>query len=205
MKKEISDKGKNNLKYDERILLFLYDQDILLGRDIDVIDDYSDLKEFIYLASPSFIHSKDLIMLSIVQWYELREANYDRMSPLPSIYEGLAYINQSVLIKFYKSLKRLLDNNYIIAFTNGLRALRGFGGKNSPLPQVWSVNNRNKPKDIVAISLTEAGFKKGKEISVRCKSEMPWQTHIKIATDKEFGEKIIERRKKFNNYKKKDI
>jgi len=75
-------------------------------------------------------------------------------------------------------------------FTNSFRAIQGLGGKSTPLLQVWNEKNRDKPKDIFAVSLIESGFNHAKEIHQQNTQISPWQLHKYIVKSKEFASSI---------------
>jgi hypothetical protein len=178
-----------------RILLYLIYLDLEAGRDGDVSDWFGDLKEGIFMFSSCFVHSAELTFFNILYWEELKEYGYpdkwgDGGIELPPNHVGIASIPTGKRISFNIALKKLIEEKYVYAFVPSMRAVKGLGGKSVPLLQIWSEQNRDILSDIVAISLTDRGFKKAKELFEQVSIMMPWQVHKNIVKNREFAKSL---------------
>jgi hypothetical protein len=192
------------LSMEERVLLYLVQHDLDAGRDGDVSDWFGDMREAIFMFSSYFLHSAELTFLNILYWEELREYGHpDKWGEggieLPPNHEGLASIPQGKRRSFSLALKKLIKGEFIHAFVPSMRAIKGLGGKKTPLLQLWAEHNRDKLRDIVAISLTEKGFKRAKEVADKYSVMMPWQVHKFLVKDREFAKWLTGRKEKLQN------
>lgn len=76
------------------------------------------------------------------------------------------------------------------AFSNTLRALSPLGSRTAPLLQVWNPANRDKPKDILAVSLREPGFQRAASLDREHSQICPWQLHEAIVADRKFAQQL---------------
>lgn len=184
-------------KWDERILLFIYEKDIEAGRNLIVDDWYDDLRETLFRYSARFIHSTDLILMNTIYWNEMEEYGHPYTGEgngikLPPLNEAVANITNGNLHSFRMTLKKLYNNQMIYAFILTMRALQGVVGKSTPFPELWM--NKYKLNEIRAISLTEKGFYEAKRIYDECNVLKHWQVHKKIIDDKDFAEFLYKKK-----------
>lgn len=189
------------LSFEDRILLLIGQRDLDSGRDGVVSDWFGDFREASFMFSISFLHSSEIVFLNILQWDELREYGQqpDKLGEgviqLPPEYIGLADIPVPRKRSFSLALKKLLQNGHINAFSASMAGIKGLGGKTIPALQLWSKQNRDKPRDIVAISLTAKGFARAKELIHKHSIMMPWQVHQFAVTDRVLAEWLTGRNK----------
>jgi hypothetical protein len=177
----------------ERVLLCLYERDVVLGRTNEVSGWYNDLRQALFMFSPQLMHSAELTLLRIVDWDDGEEYGdpidqYDPGLTLPSGYVGVARIPEGTRQRFRLALRRLLRQRHINAFVSVLRAMKGMGGKKIPVPQLWASENRDKLSDIVGLSLTVPGFEAAAELAAKHKVMHHWQVHRFAAQDEVFAE-----------------
>ena len=179
----------------ERILLFTVQRDFDRERNGDVSGWYGDLKESIYMFSSGYVHLSDEIFINTVCWDELKEYGKpdqygDGGIALPAGHTGLAYAPNGKRRSFNLAARKLIREKILWGFTNSFRSIQGLGGKSTPLLQVWNEENRDKPKDIFAVSLTESGFNHANTILQQNTQMAPWQLHESIVKSKEFASTI---------------
>ncbi|MDL2123062.1 MAG: hypothetical protein LWX51_08255 [Deltaproteobacteria bacterium] len=190
----VSDNMKH-FTWRERILLFTVQRDLARGRNGDVSGWYGDLKESIYMFSSGYVHLADEIFINTIYWNELREYGKpdqygDGGIDLPPGHAGFACATSGKRRSFNLTARKLVREKILWGFTISFRSIQGLGGKSTPLLQVWSDANRDKPKDIFAVSLTKNGFNHAKEILRKKIQISPWQLHETIVKSKEFASKI---------------
>src|SRR5260221_12677786 len=173
----------DNLSLEERVLLFAYLRDIAAGRTGTASDAYEDLREAAFMFSSGFVHFADLAYYNISYWSEYEE--YEVRAPAP---EHIGYARSTVgsRTSFNMTIRRLVRDEQAWGFTDGVRAIRGLGQRTTPLLQIWSEANRNKPKEILAYSLREAGFLRGRQLAQEHKQILPWRIHEKLVNDRTF-------------------
>jgi hypothetical protein len=147
------------------------------------------------MFSSGFVHLTNDIFVNTIYWDELSEyGNPDQFGEkgidLPPGHTGLAYATSSKKRSFYLEVRKLVREKILWGFTNSVRSIQGLGGKSVPILQVWSDANRNKPKDIFAVSFTENGFNHAKETLLKNTQISPWRLHDTILKNKEFASKI---------------
>lgn len=185
----------------ERILMFCASKDSVFNRDKwkeEKDKKYLDHKEAIYLYSPYYVHSKDMILLNIVYWEELTEHSSDfnkfKDNKNNDLLLGVASISHGTNIKFSKALSKLIKEDFIKGFNFSLKALKGFGGKNMPLMDVYDhESHRSRPSEIIAISLTDTGYEKGKLLLSKYNSmdQAHWFLPKMMYELKEFHDKMF--------------
>lgn len=178
------------LQIEKRILLFAVLRDIAAGRNGVANDAYGDIKEALFMFSASFLHFTDLVFYNISRWDEFKEYKVRRPA---KAHVGYAAPAMGARRSFNVTLRRLVRNQEVWAFTSGVRAISGLGQKSTPLPQLWSEENRDKPKDILAYSLRESGFARAKKLAEELNQILPWQLHEHIVRDRGFAEELTGR------------
>lgn len=186
------------LRLRDRVLLYLTHRDQAAGRVGKGQGWYSELKETLFEMSPSFMHAPELVLWNVLLWEELREYGHpdewgEGGIELPPAVQGLGAIPGGIRQSFRLSLRTLWREELIYPFRSSMRAWRGIGGKNVPIPEIWSPKNRDKLSDISAISLTEAGFRAGRELARKYTILFPWQLHQKMIDDRKFAEFLMHR------------
>jgi hypothetical protein len=154
---------------------------------------HDDLRQLLTMFSARFVYSTDLLLLNIVHWDEAREYGHPRDAhnpglTLPPGIVGVAAISEGVRQRFRLALRSLLKKGHIHGFVSSLRAIKGYGGKQVPFPELWSAENRNKLSEVIAISLTELGLDAARELATRYRVMQHWQVHRLMALDKAFAE-----------------
>ena len=195
---KFSPKPASRLSWQDRILMFMVQHDLAAGRDGAVSDWYGDLKEAIFMFSSGFVYYSAEIYANCVYWDELREYGQpdqfrEEGIKLPPGHVGLASPIEGDRRAFYLTLRRLIREKTIWGFTSTFRAIRGLGGKSIPLLQVWDEANRDAPKDIFAVSLTETGFKKSQDLNAKHKQMAPWNIHKAITESKKFAAELTKK------------
>jgi len=182
------------LSLESRILLFMYRRDLERGRDGNVSDRYGDLKETIFLCSSAFVHFADAIFCNVTYWDELDEYHGPKpregQEPLPTGFVALARSTVSRRTVFNRALTKFAADGVIYAFRNTFRALSPLGSRTAPLLQVWNPANRDRPKDILAVSLRELGFQRAASLDREHSQICPWQLHEAIVADRKFAQQL---------------
>ena len=180
------------LSWQERILLFIVQRDLESGRDGNVEDWYGDLRESIFMFSSGFVHFVAEIYTNTVYWPELREYGHpDEFGEggieLPPGHLALAASREGKRRSFMLTLRRLVREGKIWAFTNQFRAIQGLGERRVSVLQLWSEQNRDRPKDIYAVSLTGSGFVEARSLNDLRRQITPWGVHKAIVEDRAFA------------------
>jgi hypothetical protein len=177
----------DNLSVEQRILLFAYLRDTAAGRTGSAADAYEDLREAVFMFSSGFVHFTEVAYYNISYWREFEE--YEVGAPAP---EHVGYARSTVgsRTSFNMAIRRLVRSKEAWAFTDGVRALKGLGQKTTPLLQIWSEANHNKPRDILAYSLRETGFARARQLATKHKQIVPWRIHEKLVQDREFSKAL---------------
>jgi hypothetical protein len=176
----------------DRVLLCLYECDKALGRTDETNGWYNDLRQALFMFSPAFIHSAELTLLRIIYWDEAEEYGdpidqYDSGLKLQPGHVGVARVPEGTRQKFRLVLRKLLRRQHIHGFVMALRALRGCGGTTTPIPQLWSPDNRNKLSEIIGMSLTAEGFKAASSLASHARVMHHWQVHWHAVQDEVFA------------------
>ena len=158
-------------------------------------DKYGDLKEAMFRYSAAFIHFADVIFANVIYWDELKEDHSrdhprNGYEPLPPGFLALAHVTAARRTAFNCLLAKLVEGSLIYAFRGGFRALAAFGSRSVPLLNIWSPTNRDKPKDIIAVSLSEKGVEKAASLDKEHSQICHWQLHEGIVNDREFARKL---------------
>lgn len=132
---------KTRLKMQERILLLLHEEHAARGAVEEPSPWHDGLRRNLTMFSARFVYSTDLLLLNIVLWDETREYGQptDAFDPglnLPSGIVGVATIPHGTRLKFLFGIRSLLKSGYIHGFVSGLRAIKGYGGKRVPFPEL---------------------------------------------------------------------
>jgi hypothetical protein len=184
-----------------RVLLALYEHAAQFGRTDEMTGWHEDLRQAIFMYSPRFVQSPELILLSIIRWDEAKpfgekQSEHEPGLALPPGTIGLARIPAGTRHLFRLSLRTLLRQKYINAFVSAVRAVRSLGGKIAPLPLLWDLRNRVKLSEIVGISLTMSGLQASSELGKKYRVVHPWQMHRIAALDEVFAEFFTGRMKR---------
>ncbi len=144
------------------------------------------------MFSSGFVHYVAEIYANTVYWAELREYGHpDEFGEggieLPPGHLALATSKEGKRRSFMLTLRRLVREGKIWAFTEQFRAIRGLGGRRVPVLQLWSEENRDRPKDIFAVSLTESGFAEARSLNESHRQITPWRLHKAIVEDRTFA------------------
>jgi hypothetical protein len=183
------------LGLEKRILLFMYRLDRERGRDGDVSDKNGDLREALFRCSSALIHFADVIFANVIYWDELKEdhsRDHPRsgFEPLRQKVLALAHPTTARRTAFNRLLAKLVEKRLIYAFRLRFRALAPFGSRAVPLLEIWNPVNRDRPKDIVAASLGENGFKEAALLNQQHAQLCHWQLHTAIVEDRELAKKL---------------
>lgn len=195
MKYQFVNEKQEIITWDKRILLYIVQKDHSRGRKPDVEGWYNDLKASIFMFSSGYVHLSDGIFINVVYWNELTEygkPDYfgEGEITLPLGHTGLSFASSGKRRSFNLALRKLIRNKLLWGFTNSFRSIQGLGGKKVPLLQIWSEQNRNMPKDIFAVSLTEDGFNYASDLLSQQNQICPWQLHEEIVSNEDFAASI---------------
>jgi hypothetical protein len=179
------------LSLKDRLLHYLHDRDLQYGRAGCTTTQAEADREIFFEFSTSFVHSRELAILSILRWKELDDLRGDDVPDdlrvkLPAGYIAIANVGACVKRKFAGTLKTLIMDGELRGFTASMRALEGgFGGRTTPLLCLWKTSE--PVKEIIALSLTTRGFLKAQEQSEKSAWLLPWQINPLIVLDAEFA------------------
>jgi len=149
------------------------------------------------MCSSAFIHFTDAIFCNVIYWDELDEyQNTDPQEdrpPLPKGFVALARATAARRAVFNRKLAKFVEDGLIYAFHSQFRAIEGLGCRKAPLLQVWNRANRNKPKDILAVSLRDTGFQMAASLDKQHRQITFWQIHEAIVADPAFARELTRR------------
>lgn len=180
-----ADEPIERLPLSHRILLYMVQQDIEAGRDGNSDGWHGDLRETCFMFSSTFVHFTSALFANVVYWQELKRSR--RHGKLPEGYIDTARPGTGIRLSFMLQLRRLIRKGDLSGFTSGFRALKGLGGMNVPLLQLWTEKNRDRPKDIYAVSLTTNGFHQATHLLEAKTQIAPWELHGACVSNKTFG------------------
>jgi len=182
-----------NLTVKERALLFMVDGDLRAGRDCALGDWHGEFRETLFTASSAFVHFSDQVFFNVVRWDELKEygvrteeeAEHDIV--IPPGHLALAGCTPSRRTVFQRCLVKMHEDKKMFLFVAGLRAHEALGGRAHPFLQAWAHHNRDKPKDIVAASLSRKGFEEARALLESYDGALPWMAHRELVRNSELA------------------